>query len=246
MKLLDEILATAPEGNLVDVCMGMNWTAAVVEADGQRRCGLAATLSGFHEHSGRPQVPRAGELVGRATSELVAALSQPGAPLMSLAMATLNALLPPPPLWSEQNALELIAARGSGKRVALVGHFPFVETLRERVENLAVIDQHPLEGDYPAEAAPEILPQAAFIAMTGMVLMNGTYDALMQLRAPGAQVMLLGPSTPLSPVLFDDGVNILAGALVEDIEAVLRTVSQGGNFRQIHRAGVRLITVSRS
>jgi len=33
-----------------------------------------------------------------------------------------------------------------------------------------------------------------------------------------------------------------AGAIVEDIPAVLAAVGQGANFRQVHKAGVRLIT----
>ncbi len=55
--------------------------------------------------------------------------------------------------------------------------------------------------------------------------------------------MLLGPSTPLSPLLFDYGIRLLSGALVEEIEPVLAAVSQGANFRQVHHAGVRLVTL---
>lgn len=245
MKLFDEILATTSGGEVVDVRVGMNWTAVVVSVDGTRRCGLAATLSGFHEHSGEPQIPQAGTLVGRSTSELVADLQAPNSPQMSLAMATLNALLPPPSTMQAQNAMQLIASRGQGKHVVLVGHFPFVDALRSKVGHLSVIDEHPLEGDYPADAAPDILPQANFIAITGMVLMNGTFESLMALCPPGVEVMLLGPSTPLSPVLFEYGIRILAGAWVENTAAVLRTVGQGGNFRQVHHAGVRLLTMLR-
>ena len=56
--------------------------------------------------------------------------------------------------------------------------------------------------------------------------------------------MLLGPSTPLSPVMFDYGVDLLAGSIIEKIEPVLQVVSQGGNFRQVRRAGVRLVTIT--
>jgi len=52
--------------------------------------------------------------------------------------------------------------------------------------------------------------------------------------------MLLGPTTPLSPVLFNHGANILSGARVFDEEAVLRTVGQGASFRQVE--GVKLLT----
>ena len=65
----------------------------------------------------------------------------------------------------------------------------------------------------------------------------------MALCSPEALVLVLGPSTPLSPVLFRYGVHILSGSVVEDVEAVLQAVSQGANFRQVHRYGVRLVTI---
>jgi uncharacterized protein (DUF4213/DUF364 family) len=57
-------------------------------------------------------------------------------------------------------------------------------------------------------------------------------------------VLALGPTTPLSPVLFDYGVSIASGAVVQQIDAVLRHVQQGANFRQVRRAGVRLVNIS--
>jgi uncharacterized protein (DUF4213/DUF364 family) len=53
--------------------------------------------------------------------------------------------------------------------------------------------------------------------------------------------MILGPSTPLSPVLFDHGATIVSGARVIDEAAVLRTIGQGATFQQVE--GVRLLTL---
>jgi uncharacterized protein (DUF4213/DUF364 family) len=64
----------------------------------------------------------------------------------------------------------------------------------------------------------------------------------LDLCKPDAYILVLGPSTPLSPVMADHGVNLLAGSIVEDIPAVLAALGQGANFRQVHHAGVRLIT----
>jgi uncharacterized protein (DUF4213/DUF364 family) len=52
--------------------------------------------------------------------------------------------------------------------------------------------------------------------------------------------MLLGPSTPLSPILFEYGVTIMSGTRVVDEGAVLRTVGQGASFRQVEE--VKLLT----
>ncbi|MCK4264233.1 MAG: hypothetical protein KAX27_04745, partial [Candidatus Aminicenantes bacterium] len=55
--------------------------------------------------------------------------------------------------------------------------------------------------------------------------------------------MMLGPSTPLSPVLFDYGFDALSGSIVVDRNQVLNCISQGANFRQVR--GVKKMTMRR-
>jgi uncharacterized protein (DUF4213/DUF364 family) len=143
----------------------------------------------------------------------------------------------------EINAADVLVARGKGKNVALVGHFSFIEQLRQAAEELWVIEKQPAPGEYPAEAAADLLPKADVVAITGTTLVNHTLDGLLSLCRPGAAVMLLGPSTPLSPILFNYGVSIVSGTQVVDEAAVLRTVGQGASFRQVE--GVRLLTLVR-
>ena len=66
----------------------------------------------------------------------------------------------------------------------------------------------------------------------------------MDLVAPDAYKMMLGPSTPLSPVLFDHGLTALSGSIVTDREQVLRCISQGANFRQVK--GIRKVIMARN
>ncbi|MGB9673463.1 MAG: Rossmann-like domain-containing protein, partial [Anaerolineales bacterium] len=141
------------------------------------------------------------------------------------------------------NAEEVIAQYGKGKKVALVGHFPFVPRLKNRVGTLWVLELHPRPGDLPADAADEVIPQADVVAITSMTLLNRTFEHLITLPKPTAITLLLGPTTPLSPVLFNYGVNILSGSQVEDIPRVVRGVIQGANFHQLHSLGVRLVSI---
>jgi hypothetical protein len=78
-----------------------------------------------------------------------------------------------------------------------------------------------------------------------MALVNGSLASLLALCPREAVVMVLGPSTPLSPRMFEHGVDIISGAIVTEIERVLAVLRQGGNFRQIHQAGVRLVNMHR-
>ncbi|MFM8320076.1 MAG: Rossmann-like domain-containing protein [Chloroflexota bacterium] len=247
MQLLYEILETLPDGEVLDVRIGPHWTAVVAEVSGVRRCGLAATVYGGHNHSNEPDIGQAGQLEMLSGLELAEfALSL--RPLHTgLGIAAINALLPrTPAYWNEEHAVETLVRQGAGKRVAMVGHFAFADQLRPQVGELLILEQNPGPGDLPASAALDVLPQAEVVAITGMALVNHTLEDLLSLCSPQAFVMVLGPSTPLSPVLFNYGATVLSGAVVTSIDPVLRILSQGGNFHQLRRAGVRLVNLART
>jgi uncharacterized protein (DUF4213/DUF364 family) len=244
MPIIGDLLKSIPEGKVLDVRIGLHWTAVVVEVNGMRQCGLASTLSARHDHHKEPDIPKAGQLLTFSARELAYLSMQHQSTQTSLGIATLNALLPRHPhTWREDNAEEVISMHGKGKRVVLIGRFPFIPNLRSRVKELLVLEQDPGPEDLPAESAPNVLPRAEVVAITGMTLLNQTLEDLLKLCSPEAFVILLGPSTPLSPVLFDYGVDILSGSVVMKIDPVLSAVSEGGNFRQIHGAGVKLVNV---
>ena len=54
---------------------------------------------------------------------------------------------------------------------------------------------------------------------------------------------MLGPSTPLSPVLFDYGLDAIGGALVEVVNTVLDQVELGAAFRNLK--GVRTVAMAK-
>lgn len=55
--------------------------------------------------------------------------------------------------------------------------------------------------------------------------------------------MILGPSTPLSPLLFQHGIHFLSGARVEDEETAVLTIQQAASLPQVK--GVRLLTMKK-
>jgi uncharacterized protein (DUF4213/DUF364 family) len=238
-----KIVSSLPAEPVLDVRIGLHWTAVVVEKEGEPRCGLASTLAGDGHHSGEPEIPRPGELEKMNALELASWIESEIPLRRSLGCAAINALLTPDPRrWVDQNAEEAILERAQGKKAVLIGNFPFADNLRQKIEHFWVLDQNPSGEELPASAAPRILPEADLVAITGMTFVNHTLPDLLKLCSPEAFVLVLGPSTPLTPVLADYGVDLLAGAFVEKIPAVLAAVGQGATFRQVHRAGVRLIT----
>jgi uncharacterized protein len=232
-------------GQVIDLRVGTHWTLVVAETARGPKAGLAATQVVHDLQHGRPAVREAGKLVGR-DARVLAELALADSPTeRSIGFAALNALIDVDEmLCVERNAEEIILERGRGRRVAVVGHFPFVPNVRAAAEECWVLELAPGPDDLPAEYAPEFIPQADVVAITGMTLVNGTFEGLVALAHPEAYVMLLGPTTPLSPLLFETGVDALSGALLLDIPAALVAVSQGANFRQIPRK--RLVTMQRS
>ena len=179
--------------------------------------------------------------------ELASLIQSPSFTEVGIGIAAINALLPRDPAqWIDLKSEDYIAQHGADKNVAIVGHFPFVDQLRTQVKNLWVLELEPKEGDFPAEAAPEIIPQADIIAITAMTLVNKTFDGLMSLRKPDAEVVLLGPSTPLSPILHNHGINVISGTVTTDPKAVLMAIGQGVSFRQLRQQNlVRLVTMKK-
>lgn len=243
-RILDDLLNSPLDGNITQVLIGLHWTAVVAEQGAERSCGLASTVSIPHHYHGTVDVSQAGQLAEMSAPEL-AMLAVSEQPLLAaVGLATINALLKPvPELLTDLNAEDVLVAQGAGKKVALIGHFPFVPRLRDRLDDLWVLEQQPQPGDIPAINAPDLLPKADVVAITGTALINHTMDVLLSYCSPQATIILLGPSTPLSPNLFDHGIHILCGSIVFAIDRVLQVVGQGGNFRQVRRAGVRTVTM---
>ncbi|MBC7248829.1 MAG: DUF364 domain-containing protein [Anaerolineae bacterium] len=240
-RLLASLRAERADAAVREVCVGAFWTAVALKTD-PPRCGLASTLrSEVHEG---PPVRDAGRLLEKRALELAALLRSTSPVEASIGMAAVNALLEvAEEACLEVNAEEVIVEKGAGKKVAIVGHFPFIPRVRRVADTVWVLEQRPRGDDLPAAAAPQVIPQADVVAITGTALINHTFEELVALCRPEAYVLVLGGSAPLSPLLFDYGVDAIAGTQVIDVPAVLRAVSQGATFRQI--PGKRLLTMKR-
>jgi uncharacterized protein len=232
------------DGVVTDVRVGALWTVVVAATPFGLRAGLASTQIAHDLEHGRPAVRDAGKLIGRSCRDLIQ-MAADGTPTeRSIGFAALNASIEvDQELCTERNAEDLILEHGAGRRVAVVGHFPFVPRIRAMVETCWVLELSPGEGDLPADQAPAVIPKADLVAITGMSLVNGTFEQLATLCRPDAFVVVLGATTPLSPVLFEYGVDAISGVVITDIPAALLGVSQAANFRQI--SGKRLLTMER-
>ncbi len=237
MKLLDDLISTLNEDSRVkEIHACVFWTAVL-----SRHCGLA---SSFHEeHPYHRPVRDVGSLTGKSALEL-AEYARSDNPLeASIGMAAINSLIDVDEARCvEENAFDILAREGMDKKIAIVGHFPWIPKLRAVARKLWVIEQRPEEEDLPAEAAESILPQADVVGITGTSFINHTVEKLLELSKSSFTIMV-GPTSPLSPVLFDYGVDVIAGVKVVEPEKTIRCISEGAIFSQIE--GVKLVTMAK-
>jgi uncharacterized protein (DUF4213/DUF364 family) len=238
MKILDELLSTLNyEAPVKDICMGPFQSAVRT-----RYCGLASTPHQAGPHHGQNPVPEAGSLINKTAKDLAHMAKSAKIYEATIGMATINSLIEVDEEEGlELNARDLIAEKGNGKNIAIIGHFPFVPQLKKIARELWVIERILHEGDYAEAEAPDIIPRADVVGITGTAFTNHTIEQLLALCRPNAYVVILGDTTPLSRVLFNYGINALSGTRVLDHEAALRCIKEGATYRQIK--GIRQITI---
>ncbi len=240
MQIIDDLLATVRcDAPVRDIRQGPFQTAVLT-----RHCGLASTPHDPHPHHTKAPVKGAGLLTDKSTRELVQMAHSASPMEAAIGMAAINSLIEVDEGRCEElNAGDLLASKGDGQTVAIIGHFPFVPHLATVARELWVIERNPQEGDLGEAESERLLPQAAVVGITGTAFTNHTIEHLLGLCNPKAYVVILGGTAPLSPVLFDYGVDAVAGTRVIDPASVLRCVSQGATFRQIK--GLRLLTMKK-
>lgn len=240
MKILDDLLLSLKDNDFpvksVHTCVF--WTAVIT-----KYCGLSSTFRDEGPSHDRG-VRDVGNLTQKTALELAEYAKSESLLEASIGMATINSLIDiDESKCIEKNAFEILLEKGEGKHVAVVGHFPWIPKLREKIKNFWVLEQRLREGDLPAEEAGRILPQCDVVGITGTSFINHTLEGLLNL-CKEAYVLLIGPTSPLSPILFDYRIDAICGSKITDSDRLIRSISEGATFKEV--AGVRLLTLSKT
>lgn len=205
-----------------------------------RYWGLSSTLTQPSVHANYIDQP--GDLEAKPVRDMICKLNSERMLEASLGLAALNSVLDLPGGFEVADAYSEIEKHAHNKNVAVVGHFPFVERLGKIARNCWVFERKLRDGDIPSEKMPEFVPSADVLVLTAQVIANNCFHDIMKLSPKSFKIML-GPSTPLSDVLFDFGIHVIGGVRVMDPELVYKLVAQGAHFKQLK--GIEKIILKR-
>ena len=223
-------------GKANKVIVGLNFTLVL----GPYGIGLAHTPE--RNSSGCRSLPSPGFYQGEYLAQLgILALKSKNIFERAIGFAAINA---------HYNRYDLEGSEGNGLdalmnqevNTVVVGRFPSNKRLDSRI---SIIERTPIEGEYPESHAEELLCNAEQVLITASTLANGTLNNFLSFIPKSASTILLGPSAPLSPKLFEYGLTEISGVCAKnesEAEKLAKVVAEGGSIREMkhHR---RLVTL---
>ncbi|MHC1589338.1 MAG: Rossmann-like domain-containing protein [Candidatus Hecatellaceae archaeon] len=245
-EILAFLLKNIPEAfqlKVKNVCIGLGYTAVQLE---NGHLGLCSTMPSELGLEGCSLPLDSGKLAGRSLFDL-AKLAGSWIPAESIVgIAAVNAasqMLYKRRTGSYQVSVGNVTSEfevRSSDRVVMVGNIkPIASFLEGKAGELYVLERSPQlrGGSLPDTACEEYLPKADVAVITASTLVNGTIDRLLQLAKGAREVILVGPTSPITPEpLFNHGVTLVGGVRVLNSDVVLRVVMEGGGAKQLREA----------
>jgi uncharacterized protein len=184
---------------------------------------------------------RGGTLAGSRATDLLDLSVESDFISRALVLATVNALASKMSSPRTGDVLERIQMR-EGMQAVIIGFIePIVTQLTRRGCQVTIFEnatkkKHPLIQ--PVNMMPRRLEEAEIIVITGTALINDTIGDILSLIRPASQVIVVGPSTPMLPGVFEGtGITYLAGASIVDPERAFTIIMEGGGTKALYQSG---------
>ena len=237
MELLQKLISDVPDIPVQEVIVGV-FSTLVKTTNG---CGIASTLRYERPHR---RITNSGELERFNLRELAEYALSDNLLEASVGMAAINSIFPTDDLrYRNVNGTDLLLENGAGKTLGIIGHFPFLERVSDQFKKVYIFEKFPKPGDLLEEDIPTYLPRADVVAITATSVTNHTFDDIMRWTSPNSYKLLLGPSTTLSPLFFERGIDALAGSVVMNYEKLRMQVLQATPTRYL--SGIRQVCLLR-
>lgn len=235
MELLERLISDIEELAVEEVVVGVH-SVLVKTKD---YCGIASTIK-YCGHN--INVDKAGNLEDLNLKELAAYALSDNLLEASIGMAAINCGLSNTiKKYRVVNAKKVISEKGKNKVLGIIGHFPFLDDQKDHYKACYIFEKEPHPGDFKESDIPKFLPKVDIVALTATSITNHTFDGIRKNLPEKSYNIILGPTTPLSPILFEFGMDMVSGTLVRDYKLAKSYVLQATPTR--HLKGVEMISL---
>jgi len=226
-ELQTEAKNSAKGSFLVNACVGVYMTCV------ENSLGEMGVSYTWRDENLVPHLCRgirdAGSLHGKPMEEIIDLINSPSSLERSLAMAGINSLLNSNLSMKAQSGDMLMYLRENfkGKKIAMVGHFPFAEEIRKWAGEFHVIERNPVGDDVLFKGAGQkYLNEADATIITGTTILNKSFIEVISECKNSFNVML-GPTVPPSAVLFNYGVSAIVAIKTIDNARLYSSIAEG-------------------
>jgi hypothetical protein len=165
----------------------------------------------------------------------------------AIGMATLKAILPDVHEYVSGNSIDLFKKMAETKATCFIGHFKEAAAMRDAGYPVNIIELYPRPGDIHWDNALDVLSKAEVVFMTGLTLVNNTFDEVIRRTPRAAYRIIMGPTVPLSKSLFNFGIWSAGTTLINNPEATIRYCQHGGGSIAYAPLGaLEKVTISRN
>jgi uncharacterized protein len=224
--MLKRLLDTADNKAVItDVSIFLNWV--IVKSSSSAMSTMLNGMPGLIDPQGMKTYM--GDIIGKNALEVASEyLASRETLKRAVGMAALKSILPLPLHLSEGNAIDKHLDFAREHPTCFIGHFMEAEIWRNEGYPVNIIELFPRQGDIHWDNSHAILAEAELVLMTGLTLVNDTFDEVIK-RTPKAHLrVIMVPTVPVSPVLFDFGLDQIGGTIIENEELTLNYCRLGG------------------
>lgn len=220
MGLIEDVLKEIEDKPIDDVRIGSAFVGVMVLS----RIGVAHRVD-----EGYKNIKNYENLKGKKVAKLIYSND-----LIELAIATaaINAQLKPNNVKKGNIFKKILEIADKFDTIGIVGKFPIITQLEDLDCKFYAFEKKPFPGFLPVEKEKELLPKCDLIIITGTSFVNKTLEDLLGLC--NGYTMLVGPTTPVTDVLFDYGIDVLAGVSSNSAK-LLDIIEKGGGTKEFKK-----------
>jgi len=225
-QMIDSMACGVDEDLVIeDIRIYTNWV--LVKTGKWSLSTIFRGMPGFDDHPGMSSWM--GDWVGKpAKASALELLSSRVILQRAVGMAVLKSLLPVPERAIPGNATLMVEAAAAVAPTCFIGYFKEAAQWREMGRPVNIVELFPRPGDIHWDDAEQVLAEAQIVLMSGLTVVNETLEAVIR-RTPSARIrIMMGPTVPPSPVLFESGLDLLGVTLVREMPLMARYAELGG------------------